>query len=101
MRRTVGRSDGRTVARSARRPTVCPSGRLTVWIWAAWTLLVPVALQAQGSVETQLRTNQQRLEEIKRERDKLQDDLQQIRSRVHNITSELVNLEGQKRVTGS
>jgi septal ring factor EnvC (AmiA/AmiB activator) len=55
---------------------------------------------AQASIDQQLRTNQQRLEEIRKERDRLQEDLEKIRSRVHSISSELTNLEGQKRVTG-
>jgi septal ring factor EnvC (AmiA/AmiB activator) len=64
------------------------------------TVGLPAPLLGQGSVEQQLRRNQQQLEDIKRERDRLQEDLNQIRGRVNNTTSELMNLEGQKRVTG-
>ena len=64
------------------------------------SLLCARIAAAQGTVDKQLRDNQQKLEEIRRERDRLQDDLEKIRNRVHNIASELTNLEGQKRITG-
>ncbi|MBI4421829.1 MAG: peptidoglycan DD-metalloendopeptidase family protein [Gemmatimonadetes bacterium] len=58
------------------------------------------AAAAAQNVEQLLRSNQQRLEEIRRERDQLESELQRVRSRVHNISSELSNLERQKGVTG-
>ncbi|MBI4502186.1 MAG: peptidoglycan DD-metalloendopeptidase family protein [Gemmatimonadetes bacterium] len=64
------------------------------------TLIAAPPLVAQGNVDRQLRSNQQKLEEIRRERDRLQDDLEKIRTRVNSISGELTNLEAQKRVTG-
>src|SRR5690242_3826382 len=49
-----------------------PPNRRAALLSAMWTLLLVAPLGAQ-SVESQLRSNQQRLEEIKHERDKLQD----------------------------
>jgi septal ring factor EnvC (AmiA/AmiB activator) len=105
---TDGRIDGQTDGGTTcgrwancpgkKRP-VGPSARLSVLFLATAIAALPQAVHAQ-TVDQQLKNNQQKLEEIKRERDKLQEDLDQIRSRVHGITSELTNLEGQKRVTG-
>ena len=55
--------------------------------------------RAQANVEQQIRSNQERLEEIRRERDGLRDELDRIRGKVHTISSEMGNLERQKSVT--
>lgn len=63
-------------------------------------LLLPAWRAQAQSVDQQLRSNQQRLEEIRLERDELQNELARLRGRAHGISSELVNLERQKSVTG-
>jgi len=76
---------------------VNPSGRriLAGLVAALWT----APLSAQG-VDQQLRTNQKQLEDIRKERDELEDQLGRLRGRVHSITSELTNLDRQRSVTG-
>lgn len=56
-------------------------------------------LPAQN-VDRELRSNQQRLEDIQRERQQLQDELARLRGRARSITGELSNLVRQKSVTG-
>ncbi|MSR06479.1 MAG: hypothetical protein EXR93_05340 [Gemmatimonadetes bacterium] len=67
----------------------------------ALALLGASGLEAQAAgVDQQLRSNQNQLEEIRHERDDLQDQLSRLRGRVHSITSELTNLDRQKSITG-
>ena len=63
-------------------------------------LLLPGIGAAQGpSVVRQITENQQRLDSIRDERRRLEEDLRGIRSRMSTLTSELSNIERQKSVT--
>jgi septal ring factor EnvC (AmiA/AmiB activator) len=73
--------------------------------WRGW--LVVVLLTATGAAEAQqgpsvvrqIRENQQRLDSIRREREGLEGELQQLRSRMSTLSSELDNIERQKTIT--
>lgn len=62
-------------------------------------VVFPTAAAAQANVDQQLRTNRERLEEIRQERDALRDELEALRGRAHDISGELSNIERQKSVT--
>src|SRR5712691_5665155 len=70
-----------------------------------WTLLLDALcltsfLAAQRpTFEQQMRDNQRRLEDIRRERSAVEQELEGLRSQAHSITDELVNLEHQKDAT--
>jgi uncharacterized protein (DUF3084 family) len=51
------------------------------------------------NIEQQMRDNQQRLENIRRERTQAQQDLERLRAQVHNLADELSNLERQRETT--
>ena len=61
-------------------------------------LALPRVVLAQD-IERQIRDNQARLEAIRKERERLQDQLSQLRGQAHGIVSELVNIERQKSTT--
>lgn len=67
--------------------------------------LLVMAVSAVGTVHAQddigrrIRENRERLEEIRRERSELEDELTKLRGRAHSITSELNNIERQKAIT--
>lgn len=63
------------------------------------TLLAPALLRGQD-VERQIRTNQERLEEIRRERNQLVSELTRLRGRARTLATELSNLERQRSATG-
>lgn len=58
----------------------------------------PVLVYAQ--TDTALARSQERLLEIRRERQRLQDDMDRLRGRVHNLTSELSNIDRQVALSG-
>ncbi|HXV85203.1 MAG TPA: peptidoglycan DD-metalloendopeptidase family protein [Gemmatimonadales bacterium] len=66
---------------------------------AALTALGSAPLPAQD-VERQIRSNQERLEEIRRERNQLQSELTRLRGRARSLATELANLERQRSATG-
>ncbi len=66
----------------------------------AGALLGAGPLRAQATVDAQLRNQQRQLEDIRRERDDLQQQLSGLRGRVHSISSELTNIDRQRSVTG-
>lgn len=55
-------------------------------------------LSAQD-IDRQIRTNRERLESIRREREQLEAELARLRGRAHGITGELSNIERQKMAT--
>lgn len=61
---------------------------LAVLLWAA-------PLAAQSNTQKELRDSRARLDEIRREREQLQQQMQTLQNRVHNVTSELANIEQQ------
>lgn len=63
-------------------------------------LVVSSPLAAQRpNLEQQMRDNQQRLENIRRERTQAQQDLERLRAQVHNLADEISNLEHQRETT--
>lgn len=62
--------------------------------------LVAVPCHAQQqTIEQQQRENQQRLLDIRRERDQLNAELERLRGRMHNASGELINIQRQKIAT--
>jgi len=59
----------------------------------------PCLSQRPQPLEQQLRDNQRRLEDIRRERSAVEQELEQLRSQVHSIADELSNIERQKETT--
>jgi septal ring factor EnvC (AmiA/AmiB activator) len=62
----------------------------------------PAALAAQQPAppDTSLQRSQERLTEIRRERERLQREMERLRGRVHSLSSELTNIERQVETTG-
>ncbi len=60
--------------------------------------VTPLASQ-RPNIEQQMRDNQQRLENIRRERNETQADLERLRAQVHSLADELANLEHQRETT--
>jgi len=70
---------------------------------AALLLLVLAArplLAQQPAADTALENSQQRLIEIRRERERLQTEMERLRGQVHSLSSEVQNLQEQVRTTG-
>src|SRR5256712_6389797 len=59
------------------------------------------SLLAQGPppFDQQLRDNQRRLEDIRRERSEVEQELERLRTQAHSLTDELSNIERQKETT--
>jgi septal ring factor EnvC (AmiA/AmiB activator) len=73
------------------RPTACPPVRLLVLL-----LIFPILLHAQ---DTSLEASRRRLVEIRRERDRLEEQQQRLQGQVHDVHDELSNLERQREST--
>lgn len=87
----------------ASRRTGAPVRRLAAL--AAFLCLAsaaPAALAAQQPApqDTSLQRSQERLVEIRRERERLQREMERLRGRVHSLSSELTNIERQVETTG-
>src|SRR5437867_10132769 len=61
--------------------------------------LTSLVVAQRPSFEQQMRDNQRRLEDIRRERSAVEQELEGLRSQAHSITDELANLEHQKDAT--
>lgn len=68
---------------------------------AALVVLVaaPVAGQRTGDVQRRLQESQSQLSDIRRERRQLEDALDELRGRAHDLTEEISNLERQRNAT--
>ena len=62
-------------------------------------LLAPDVALSQADLDRRIRDNQLRLDSIRREREALQDELENLRGRARDITSEIRNIEQQKNLT--
>jgi len=62
-------------------------------------LAVPLAAQRPQPFDQQLRDNQRRLEDIRRERTQVEQELERLRTQAHSLTDELSNIERQKETT--
>ncbi len=58
-----------------------------------------VLFAQRPNIEQQMRDNQQRLENIRRERNETQADLERLRAQVHSLADEVANLEHQRETT--
>ncbi len=73
--------------------------RFPRWV-ALGVLLLPACTTAQAQdIGRQIRTNQARLDSIRKEREQLEAELGRLRGRAHDITGELTNIERQKSAT--
>lgn len=63
-------------------------------------LAVSAAAQQPAPADTALQRSQQRLLEIRRERERLQREMDRLRGRVHSLSSELSNIERQVDISG-
>src|SRR5712691_3961433 len=59
----------------------------------------PVFAQRPGTFEQQMRDNQRRLEDIRRERSAVEQELERLRTQAHSIADELSNLKRQRDAT--
>jgi septal ring factor EnvC (AmiA/AmiB activator) len=64
-------------------------------------LVTPLFAQAQGNTRNELRESQLRLEQIRVDRQKLQEEMEGLRSRVRDASRELTNIERQRIVSTS
>jgi len=72
----------------------------TLFLHAVFSTVLAVTISAQRpSFEQQMRDNQRRLEDIRRERSAVEQELEGLRSQAHSITDEIANLEHQKDAT--
>jgi len=72
----------------------------TLFLHAVFSTVLAVTVSAQRpSFEQQMRDNQRRLEDIRRERSAVEQELEGLRTQAHSITDELANLEHQKDAT--
>ena len=60
----------------------------------------PAGAQQPAAQDTSLQRSQARLVEIRRERERLQMEMERLRGRVHSLSSELTNIERQVETTG-
>src|SRR3979490_3305715 len=61
--------------------------------------VTPLVSQRPQPFDQQLRDNQQRLENIRRERSDVEQELERLRTQVHPLSDELANIERQKETT--
>lgn len=73
---------------------------LAVLLCLASATPVVLAAQQPASPDTSLQRSQERLIEIRRERERLQREMERLRGRVHSLSSELTNIERQVETTG-
>jgi septal ring factor EnvC (AmiA/AmiB activator) len=59
----------------------------------------PLPAQRPQPLDQQLRENQRRLEDIRRERSEVEQELEQLRTQAHSLADELSNIERQKETT--
>jgi septal ring factor EnvC (AmiA/AmiB activator) len=69
-------------------------------VLASLIILAAPVLAQQAPTDTAIQHSQQRLDEIRRERERLQTDMERLRGRVHSLSSELNNIEAQVQVSG-
>jgi len=62
-------------------------------------LAAPLAAQRPQPLEEQLQEGQRRLEDIRRERSTIEQELDQLRTQAHSLADELANIERQKETT--
>lgn len=99
-----GKTYGKCVA-EGRKAKYAASLRLPVtsvpyvFLLMSFVFICSVAAQQRPSFDQQLHTNQRRLEDIRRERSAVEEELARLRSEAHSIADELANIEHQKETT--
>jgi len=73
---------------------------VAVSLWVGAPAPPPLAAQQPAPADTALQRSQQRLLEIRRERERLQREMERLRGRVHSLSSELSVIERQVVVSG-
>jgi septal ring factor EnvC (AmiA/AmiB activator) len=73
--------------------------RSGIFLALALVLAAPAAAQ-RPNINERIRENQNRLDNIRDERDRLEQELSRLRGQAHTIGTELENIERQKSVTG-
>ena len=68
------------------------------WCVAAMLVVRPVAAQ-RPTYQQQMQDNQRRLEDIKRERSEVEQELARLRTQAHSLSDEIANIEQQKQST--
>jgi septal ring factor EnvC (AmiA/AmiB activator) len=71
---------------------------LRVMVLGAALVLLPAAARAQAQ-DTAVENSRRRLQEIRRERDRLEEQQQRLQGQVHDVNDELSNLERQREST--
>src|SRR5213594_351956 len=73
--------------------------RLCVTSLCYVVLATPLASHRPQPFDQQLRDNQRRLEDIRRERTQVEQELERLRTQAHSLSDELANIERQKETT--
>jgi murein hydrolase activator len=101
----VGRSAGRRVSRCLLQVTLrCtasayPLTRLPAYPLAGVLALLALTIPAQAQQTPDLDESRRRLEEIRAERDRLEEQQRRLQGQVHDVNDELSNLERQREST--
>ncbi len=98
-------SSGPGCARAHRHNVPGLAGSVIAGLLAAMLLCTSASAPApllaqQPPQDTTLQRSQARLLEIRRERERLQQEMERLRGRVHSLSSELTNIEQQVQTTG-
>src|SRR4051812_39804165 len=73
---------------------------MTVFASAIGLVLAMFVLPSQLAAQDDIAASRKRLEEIRRERDRLQQQQERLQGQVHDVRDELTNLERQRESTG-
>ena len=88
-----------TLPSSQRRSTVLRSVAVSVFIVHSGVAILPSLPALHAQDDTTLEGSRRRLEEIRRERDRLEEQQQRLQGQVHDVNDELTNLERQREST--
>ena len=89
----------RTDVEQNRGPARTSARRLCLTSLCYVVVVSSLAGQRPAPFDQQLRDNQQRLENIRRERSDVEQELERLRTQAHSISDELANIERQKETT--
>jgi septal ring factor EnvC (AmiA/AmiB activator) len=84
---------------SGPRRALAAAGVLWLFLGALASAACPLAAQ-QPTTDSSLQNSRDRLNEIRRERARLEQEMERLRGRVHSLSSELSNIERQVQTTG-
>lgn len=83
----------RRFARPVSRPVRCRAGRLSILLGLLTCVALPRPVLGQEEIRERIRESQQRLEQIRGERQELTLEAGQLRGQVHNVSEEIRNIE--------